>query len=433
LPIRNEIGKIDRWFGTNTDVTKQRETEAALRKKEEELRKAHDELELRVQERTRELVEANAALEEQAKLLDLAHDAILVRDMDYRISYWNKGAERTYGWKASEAKGKTTHELLRTKFPVPLEEIVYTLLEKNEWQGELIHLTRRNIPIVVESRWALQRDPSGEPASFLEINRDVTSRKMAESSLKRYAEKLEKSNQVLHDFAFVASHDMQEPLRKVTSFGNMLKQKYGDALGEGGKDYLDRMLNATERMQSLLESLLDYSRVTTKSEPFIQVDLAKLLKEVVSDLELPIHETGARVEIGDLPSIQADPSQMRQLFQNLIGNALKYHKAGGPPHVKVYSNPCWDGSCEILVEDNGIGIDEKQLEKIFAPFLRLHGKDSPFKGSGMGLAICRKITDRHNGSIAARSTPGQGSTFIVTLPVRQCQEKESWGHVSCAA
>jgi PAS domain S-box-containing protein len=406
-------------------------TDERRRSAERALRKAHDELEQRVRERTAELAKANAELQEQATLLDLAHDAIFVRDLDSRIIYWNKGAERTYGWKAGEAMGKIAHELLETRFSKPLEEIISLVVEKGEWQDELTHTTRWNTPIVVESRWALQRDSNGNPAGFLEINRDVTSRKMAESSMRRYAEKLEKSNQMLQDFAFVASHDLQEPLRKIHSFGDRLQRLYADSLGETGRDYLERMLGAADRMSLLLQSLLAYSRVTTQTKPPVQVDLAKLVTEVVLDLEVPIHETRAQVEVGELPSIQADPGQMRQLFQNLIGNALKYHKDGEPPHVRVYSNSCWNGSCEIFVEDNGIGFEEKHVEKIFAPFQRLHGRSSSYKGSGMGLAICRKITERHNGTISARSSPGKGSTFTVSLPLLQCDEKELWGQEAC--
>lgn len=233
--------------------------------------------------------------------------------------------------------------------------------------------------------------------------------------------KLQESNQALQDFASIASHDMQEPLRKVSSFGNRIKLKHGDALGEEGKDYLDRMLNATERMQSLLKSLLDYSRVTTKAEPFREVDLAVIVREVLSDLEVRIERTGGEVHVGELPTVEADPTQMRQLFQNLIGNALKFHKQGEKPIVRVLCSDNGDGCYELTIEDNGIGFDEKCLDVIFAPFHRLHGRNT-YEGTGMGLAISRKMVERHGGSITAKSAPGKGSTFIVTLPLSQPQE-----------
>lgn len=386
-----------------------------------------------LQSMVRKLTDHIAFQARQAKLLDLAHDAILVCDMDFRITYWNQGAERTYGWKSGEAVGHLTHELLKTKFPIALEKITSKVIGNDEWQGELVHSTKSNTQIVVESRWVLNRAFDGTPLGFLEIDRDITARKLAESSVRRYAEKLEKSNQVLLDFAFVASHDLQEPLRKIRTFSSMLTENYGNALEATGKDYLDRMTGAADRMTLLLNSLLAYSRVTTKAKPFAQADLSEIVKEVLSDLEVPIHETKASLEIKDLPTIEADDSQMRHLFQNLIGNALKFHEAGVPPFIKIYGNPCLDQTCEIVVEDNGIGFDEAFAEKIFAPFQRLHGKSSPYKGSGMGLAICRKIVERHHGSITATSTPGQGSTFRISLPLKQSKEECTDFVLSCAA
>jgi len=237
------------------------------------------------------------------------------------------------------------------------------------------------------------------------------------AELNSYMAKLQQSNQALQDFASVAAHDLKEPLRKVNSFGVMLRQKYQDPLGQTGNDYLDRMLNATDRMQSLLAGLLDYSRVATASEPFEEVDLSDLVGEVLSDLEVRIVKTGGEVHVGTLPVVSADPTQMRQLFQNLIGNALKFHKPDGKPIVQVRSVSNTDAECRIVVEDNGIGFEEQYLEKIFAPFQKLHGRRE-FEGTGLGLAICRKIVERHGGSITAGSTPGVGSKFVVTLPVR---------------
>jgi len=170
-----------------------------------------------------------------------------------------------------------------------------------------------------------------------------------------------------------------------------------------------------ERMQSLLTGLLDYSRVTTAAEPFKEVDLSDLISEVLSDLEVRIVMTGGEVHVETLPAISADPTQMRQLFQNLIGNALKFHKPGEKPMVQVRSVSCTDSGCRIIVEDNGIGFEERYLERIFAPFQRLHGRNE-YEGTGMGVAICKKIIERHGGSITAKSNPGKGSTFIIELP-----------------
>lgn len=246
----------------------------------------------------------------------------------------------------------------------------------------------------------------------------------------RQREELARSNTELQQFASIASHDLQEPLRKIQAFSNRLKDKYGEVLTEQGRDYLERMQNAAQRMQSLIDDLLTLSRVTTKAQPFVPVNLDQVTQEVLSDLEVCIQQNRGHVDVGNLPTIDADPIQMRQLLQNLISNALKFHRDDEPQVVKIYSqwlekqeNPPRGGSpvpkrCQIIVEDNGIGFDEKYLDRIFNVFQRLHSR-SEFEGTGMGLAICRKIAERHGGSITAESSPGQGAKFIVTLPIQQ--------------
>jgi signal transduction histidine kinase len=238
---------------------------------------------------------------------------------------------------------------------------------------------------------------------------------------KRVEEELERSNRELEQFAYVASHDLQEPLRKLQVFGDRLRAKQAEALDERGLDYLDRMQDAAGRMQRMINDLLDFSRVTTRGQPMVSVNLRRLARETVSDLEVHIEQAGGDVEIGDLPKVEADPTQMRQLLTNLIGNGLKFRREGVAPVVKVTSERISGpdgGLCRILVTDNGIGFDEKYLGRIFRPFERLHGRGM-YPGTGIGLAICRKIAERHGGSITARSAPGEGATFIVTLPVKQ--------------
>ncbi|AFY34286.1 PAS domain-containing protein [Calothrix sp. PCC 7507] len=241
----------------------------------------------------------------------------------------------------------------------------------------------------------------------------------------RQRKELTRSNEELQQFAFIASHDLQEPLRKIKTFGERLKATCGATLTEQGLDYLERMQNAAERMETLIEDLLKLSRVTTKAQAFVPVDLAQITKEVLSDLEVRIQQTRGHVEVGELPIIKADPLQMRQLLQNLIGNALKFHCQQVPPVVKIYSqllNNQLDKVvisselCQIIVEDNGIGFEEKYLDRIFNVFQRLHSRRD-YEGTGMGLAICRKIAEIHHGSITAESTLGKGTRFIVTLPV----------------
>lgn len=362
------------------------------------------------------LAEHIATLKDHAILLDLAHDAIIVRDTKDRIVFWNKGAEKTYQWSKEEVLGRTAHDILKTEFPNPLESIVESVIASGQWEGELRHRTRSGNEIIVASRWAVKRDSDNKPSGFLEIDRDITERKDAEKQINSYMKQLEKINTELENFAFMASHDLQEPLRKLSTFGGILRDSYSEILTGNGLIYLEKMLSATDRMQDLLGALLQYSRVTTRAEPFVPLDLKGLIEEVARDLEVSLKESGGVIEIEELPPVYADPSQMRQLFQNLIGNALKYHKPDVRPVVKVYGSSPSNGSCRIYVEDNGIGFEEIYLEKIFQPFQRLHGRSSAFKGSGMGLAICRKIVERHEGTITAKSKPGEGSTFIVTLP-----------------
>lgn len=235
--------------------------------------------------------------------------------------------------------------------------------------------------------------------------------------LKLYNRQLEQLNKELQDFAFVASHDLQEPLRKVRIFGDMLAA--GPALDEASIDYVKRMQSAAARMQNLLNSLLSYSRVTTKAKPVMEANLNKSVEIALSNLGIEIEVKNAPIEVDDLPTIMADRVQMIQLFQNLIGNALKYHRHGQPPNVRVYAEHRNANAVEICVEDNGIGFDEKYLDKIFLPFQRLHGRSSDYEGVGMGLAICKKIVDLHGGQITAKSEVGKGSTFIMTLPMNK--------------
>ncbi|MBA3531448.1 MAG: PAS domain S-box protein [Ardenticatenales bacterium] len=278
-------------------------------------------------------------------------------------------------------------------------------------------------------------EEADEEARLIYVMRDMTEQRRAEEQLRISAAKLEQSNRELQDFASVASHDLQEPLRKIQAFGDRLKAKCGDTMSPEGQDYLERMQSAAGRMQSLINDLLTYSRVTTKAQPFTPVDLNIIAQEVLIDLEIRVEDTEGRVDVSELLTLEADPTQMRQLFQNLIGNALKYHRKEVPPVVKVYGKlikglkqradgeGIIGGYYQLIVEDNGIGFEEKYLDRIFTPFQRLHGRNE-FEGTGMGLAVCRKIAERHGGNITARSTPGQGSMFAVTLPVTHPKAEE---------
>lgn len=253
-------------------------------------------------------------------------------------------------------------------------------------------------------------------------------RKSSEVKLRAFAAKLEQSNRDLQEFAFIASHDLQAPLERALIFAQRLEEECGGALSEKGRDFLQRLSNSTRRMQQLVQGLLTYSRVNTQAQPFSEVDLTVIALEVVGDLETRLEQGGGQVEVGPLGTLEGDPTQLRQLLQNLIGNGLKFHRPGVPPVVKVRSRRL-EGSfsgatggggprSEISVEDNGTGFDEKYLGRLFVMFQRLH-RPEQYEGTGIGLAVCRRIVERHGGSITAHSQPGQGATFIVTLPLRQ--------------
>jgi PAS domain S-box-containing protein len=265
-------------------------------------------------------------------------------------------------------------------------------------------------------RWHLTRgapilDEEGQVVKWYGATIDINEQKEYESALKR-------SNKELESFAFRASHDLHEPLRKIENFADLILSYHGASVEETEREYLERMQNAAHRMREMIDSLLSLARVTSSSEPFSEVDLNRLVQTVLDDLEASLRISGGKVEVRDLPVLRADPNQMRALLQNLVGNALKFHKADEPPRVQVYSKPVDGGNVEVYVQDNGIGFELEDTGQLFQPFKRLHGR-TEYPGSGMGLAICRRIVERHGGSITAQSRPGEGSTFIVCLPLNR--------------
>jgi signal transduction histidine kinase len=225
---------------------------------------------------------------------------------------------------------------------------------------------------------------------------------------------LERSNQDLEDFAFIASHDLQEPLRKIHVFGDLLKQSSVKPLDPRSQKHMDRMLASTKRAQTYLNDLLNYSKIKSDSQPTTSVNLNELIKEVLLHFSLAINKTRAHVETGLLPTVVADPYMMRQLFQNLVGNALKFSKSGQPPKIKIFDRPNNNEFFEIIVQDEGIGFNTSYLNNMVKPFKKLHGKDQ-YEGGGMGLTICMKVVRVHGGRMTANSKPGEGSQFIIHL------------------
>ena len=259
------------------------------------------------------------------------------------------------------------------------------------------------------------------------LHDEVGERIRAEERARTAAVELRRSNDELEKFAYVASHDLQEPLRKIQAFGDRLLRKCRAALDDQGRDYLDRMLTSATRMRSLINDLLAFSRVATQNRPFVPVDLNEILGGVLEDLEDRLAQSQGRVESTPLPTVNADPVQFRQLFQNLIGNALKFAKPGEPPVVTIAATPMADvpenadppplpgrTGWRLTFADNGIGFEQQHEKRIFELFQRLHGRHE-YEGTGIGLAICRKIVERHGGAIRARSEPGHGARFLVDL------------------
>jgi len=247
------------------------------------------------------------------------------------------------------------------------------------------------------------------------------------TSLQQVNSRLERSNRDLQDFALVASHDLKEPLRKVRVLAQSLRDKWNGHLDDGAGEYLDLMEGALQRMHNLITNLLRVSRVSTHGQPFERVELGNLITEVVSDLAVRIEETGGQIDVGPIPAIEADPMQMRQFFQNILDNSLKYHREGIPPRIKVEARTPSEngdtGTCTIVFEDNGTGFAPESTERAFTLFQRLDN-GARVEGSGVGLAVCRKIAERHGGTIDVRSVAGKGSTFTITLPLKHNGHRE---------
>jgi signal transduction histidine kinase/CheY-like chemotaxis protein len=305
----------------------------------------------------------------------------------------------------------------------------------------------RNAELIwVTTRSEVVRDGDGHIVGLCGTIQDITERKIMEDQLQKskdelesrvqertaelrisnkalmeHALKLERLNRELEEFAFIASHDLQEPLRKIQTFGSMLMKNHKGCLAEHAPEYLARITGSAKRMSESIQCLLHYSRITSDPRQFESVDLRTLARDVVDGLESAIDQAGGRIEINDLPTVEADSEQIRQLFQKLIENSIKYRKENECPVVKIHGQVSGD-TCSIFIEDNGIGFEEDDLDLIFKPFQQLHGRGE-YEGTGMGLSICRKIVERHEGSITAKSTPGHGATFIVRLPIKQ-RERE---------
>ncbi|MBC7553247.1 MAG: PAS domain-containing protein [Taibaiella sp.] len=276
----------------------------------------------------------------------------------------------------------------------------------------------------------ITKNNEGKPTKCAGSLRDVTKQRNIEEHLKFKVEELYQSNKELEEFAYVASHDMQEPLRKITTFSSRLMEKYGEVLTGDGAMYLTRMAASADNMRRLINDLLDFSRISNTEQPFEKINLNVTLREIKADLELVIEETGTEIISGTMPEITGIHSQMKQLFTNIISNAIKFHRDGVSPLITITSTALTPESLaaydlnkqftyyKITITDNGIGFEEEYATRIFKVFQRLHGK-SEYPGSGIGLAICKKIVEHHNGVIYGESQPGEGASFTFIIPSDQ--------------
>lgn len=390
------------------ELNRRNQAEKALKQKRFELESSKSVLQLHVQARTEELQSLQRRYE---LILNSAGEGICGLDMEGKATFVNPTVAKLTGWPVDELIGKDEHEIFvsngdQTDSLSPDERVLYRK------DGTRFPVEFVRTPI----------NENGRVVGSVIMFKDITERKQVQDSLARKAAELARSNAELEQFAFVASHDLQEPLRKIQAFGDRLKVKCQPIQAPDIQDYLDRMQGAAARMRNLINDLLTFSRVIRSSEPFVAVDLGAITKEVLGDLEVRIEKSGAKVEIEELPKIDGDPMQMRQLMLNLLSNALKFQPPGAIPLIKISATTLTplsrEPQCELRVQDNGIGFDEKYMDKIFAVFQRLHGR-TEYEGTGVGLAVCRRIVDRHHGTITATSQSGKGATFIVTLPVKQ--------------
>jgi two-component system sensor kinase FixL len=354
---------------------------------------------------------------------------VAITDERGQITYVNEKFCAISQYSRSELIGKT-HRLINSglhskEFFLGMWN---TISSGKTWEGEIRNRAKDGSSYWVHTTIVPFLDENFKPIRYVAVRYDITNRILAEEKLKIEARKLEASNRELQDFASVAAHDLQEPLRKIQSFADRLRVVAKESVSAEVVDYLERIQKSAFRMQVLINDLLSYSRLSTKLQTFVPTDLGSVLHQVLADLDLRIESTQAQIRMEPLPVIEADPSQMHQLFSNLISNALKFHKPGVTPVVEVSARKITgpsghDQHYEICVADNGIGFEEKYLDRIFTIFQRLHGRHQ-YEGTGIGLAICKKIVERHGGVLTAKSQPGEGATFILTVPMHEKREQQ---------
>lgn len=388
------------------------------------LRSSNRNLEHRVQERTREL----AGSEERFRLIveGVKDYAILMLDTEGRVTSWNSGAEQIKGYKAEEIIGRHFSqfyppEALAAGKPA---QVLVDALAKGQIEDEGWRVRKDGSRFFANVIITPIYDALGRHRGFGKVTRDISEQKQVEEQLADQAAELTRSNRELEQFAYVASHDMREPLRAVTGFAQILKRNYHDKLDKAADGLIGHIVEGAKRMADLIDDLLALSSIGSKGKPFETTSLEKPLAVALENLSVAIRERGAIVRHDALPTLPVDASQMALLFQNLIGNAVKFCR-DQPPEIHIGATRAADGFWTVSMRDNGIGMEPKYFDRIFAMFQRLHTRNE-YPGTGMGLAICKKIVERHGGRIWPESAPGKGTTFFFVLPDRHAE----YGHQS---
>ncbi len=415
----DEIGVLSQFFETlSKSFSNSQEVIEEQKKKLEEM----------VEERSRKVEEVGFELKKSRRFLDNLVSNLpgmvysCKNDKNWTLMYVN---DQCYTLTGHTAQKFLDQEVLFGEHVIHQEdrERVWSAVQEALSGKRPYQITYRIFTISGELKWVWEQglgiySISGELDSLEGFVIDITQQKDAEKKLEFYASELQRSNRDLEDFAHLASHDLQEPLRKIMTFGERLKD-HSPAMSDSSKEYLKRMQTASERMKNYIDDLLEYSRITSTPRPNILTDLNILTQQVLDDLDFQIKNTNATIQVGELPTLELDSPQFSRVLQNLISNAIKYHRQDVSPVVCLSSSYDEKEKVWIIeISDNGIGIEEKYFERIFKPFERLHGK-SAYEGTGIGLAICQKVVHRHKGKISVKSTLHKGSTFIITLPEAQ--------------
>ena len=353
-------------------------------------------------------------LRRMATVVKDSNDAITIQDFEGGITAWNRGAELMYGYSEEEAlsanidrlttPGKVEEQKDFTRRLVAGEAITSFETQRVTKDGRVLDVWLTVTKLM---------DDAGKPIGIASTERDITARKRAEDKLQRSLADLERSNKELEQFAYIASHDLQEPLRMVASFTQLLAERYDGQLDEKAKKYIDYAVDGAVRMQRLINDLLAYSRVGTRGNPIESTDAHSVLGEAIRNLAAVIEESKAIITNEDLPIVRTDAVQLVQVFQNLLANAIKF-RGENPPHVHVSARD-EEHEWVFFVKDNGIGIDPQHADRVFVIFQRLHTR-LEYPGTGIGLAVCKRIVERHGGKIWFESEPGKGSTFFFAIP-----------------